>query len=197
MGTETNCSVDGCEKPAFSKGYCRRHYKQIWRWGKILPEKEERQKVTEVKCSVDECEQQAYAKGCCRRHYIQMWRTGEPHTSEEKRKEVTEAKCSVAGCEKRMHAKGYCRKHYGQIWRTGEIYADEDRQMTEEEVAPRNDADRVRALARELERAEEMYRNVVGVEGRLKWRRECEELKKDMVRLGIAPPGPATVETAS
>ena len=154
MSTETKCSVDGCEKPAFSKGYCRRHYKQIWRWGKILPEKEERQKVTE-------------------------------------------AKCSVAGCEKRMHAKGYCRKHYGQIWRTGEIYADEDRQMTEEEVAPRNDADRVRALARELERAEEMYRNVVGVEGRLKWRRECEELKKDMVRLGIAPPGPATVETAS
>ena len=76
MGTETNCSVDGCEKPAFSKGYCRRHYKQIWRWGKILPEKEERQKVTEVKCSVDECEQQAYAKGCCR--------TGELRTALEK-----------------------------------------------------------------------------------------------------------------
>ena len=108
---------------------------------------------------------------------------------------ATEVKCSVVGCDKRMHAKGYCRKHYGQIWRTGEIYADEDRQMTEE-VIPRNDAERMRALERELERAETMYRNVIGIEGRLKWRRECDELKKDMVRLGVAPSAPAAAEAA-
>jgi len=194
MATEAKCSVTGCEKPAFSKGYCRRHYKQIWRWGKILPEKEVRQEVAEVKCSVAECGKQAYSKGCCRKHYIQLWRTGEPRTGEEKRKEATGPSCSVVGCEKRMHAKGYCRKHYGQIWRTGEIYADEDQGMPEEVVIPRNDADRVRALARELERAEEMYRNVIGFEGRLKWRRELEGLRKDMARFGVVPPGPAAAE---
>ena len=112
---------------------------------------------------------------------------------------ATEAKCTVVGCGKRMHAKGYCRSHYGQIWRHGEIRIDkeEERQIGEKltkKPASMNDDGRVRAMERELERAEMMYRNVIGVAGRLKWRRECEELKKDMVRLGVAPPAPAAAE---
>jgi len=82
-------------------------------------------------------------------------------------------------------------RHQGHIWRTGEPHTEEEERITEK-VAPRNDADRIRALERELERAETMYKNVVGFEGRLKWRRECDELKKDMARLGIATPAPAT-----
>ena len=29
------CIVEGCENPAHAKGYCRRHYGQIWRKGMI------------------------------------------------------------------------------------------------------------------------------------------------------------------
>jgi len=61
-------------------------------------------------------------------------------------------------------------------------------------LLPRPDTDRIRALERELERAETMYRNVIGVEGRLKWRRELEELRKDWDRLGVARPTPVTAE---
>ena len=104
-----------------------------------------------------------------------------------------ESRCVVAGCENRAHAKGYCRKHYGQIWRKGKIYSDEEeRQVAEKQLIPRDDTDRMRALERELRRAEMMYQNVIGFEGRLKWRREIDEVKKEMVRLGmVMPPAPS------
>jgi len=111
-----------------------------------------------------------------------------------------EAKCTVAECEKRAHARGYCRRHYEQIHRKGEIRSDEEERRAAEKLAQRllhkNDRDRARAMERELQRVEFMYRNVIGFEGRLKWRREIDDLKKDMARLGIAIPAPATVEAA-
>lgn len=97
-----------------------------------------------------------------------------------------ESKCIVPGCGNRSHAKGYCRKHYGQIWRKGKIYSTEEEQ-NKQRSENRDDSDRMRALERELKRAEMMYSNVVGFEGRLKWRREIDEVKKEMKRLGMVP----------
>ena len=100
-----------------------------------------------------------------------------------------ESKCVVSHCGCRAHSKGYCRKHYGQIWRKGKIAAPEPEEDVLADVADaRDDTDRMRALERELRRAEMMYQNVVSFEGRLKWRREIEEIKKEMVRLGMTVP---------
>ncbi len=97
-------------------------------------------------------------------------------------------RCRVQGCDNKAHAKGYCRKHYGQIWRKGKIYTvEEEKKTVEEKPIQRDDTDRMRALDRELRRAEMMYKNVVGFEGRLKWRREIEEVRKEMGRLGMIP----------
>ena len=101
-----------------------------------------------------------------------------------------ETKCMVAGCRKRLHAKGYCRSHYNQVWRKGQIVSEEEARQAAEKMIPLDDNDRIRALERELHHYEMMYRNVSGVEGRLKWRREIAEVKKEFVRLGIAPPVP-------
>ncbi len=95
-----------------------------------------------------------------------------------------ESRCKVPGCSNKAHAKGYCRKHYGQIWRKGKIYTEEEERKSGQQQ-PRDDSDRMRALERELRRAEMMYRNVVGFEGRLKWRREIDEVKREMKRLGM------------
>lgn len=97
-------------------------------------------------------------------------------------------KCIVEGCDNPAHAKGYCRKHYGQIWRKGKIYSVQEEKLARERYANRDDSDRMRALERELRRAEMMYHNVVGFEGRLKWRREINEVKKEMIRLGMIEP---------
>ncbi len=106
-----------------------------------------------------------------------------------------ETKCMVQGCENRVHAKGYCRKHYGQIWRKGKIYTQKDAGSSKKmgvKNSHRDDTDRMRALERELHRAEMMYKNVIGFEGRLKWRREIVEVKKEMTRLGMPIPLPET-----
>jgi len=106
---------------------------------------------------------------------------------------TTEMKCCVDGCDERMHAKRYCRKHYSQIYRKGKIQPDKEEQEIDEKLFTLNVGERIRALERELRRAEMMYQNVIGVAGRLRWRRELDEVKKEMTRLGIALPasGPA------
>ncbi len=94
--------------------------------------------------------------------------------------------CRVPGCGNKSHAKGYCRKHYGQIWRRGKIVTEEGA-AEDLQDGPRDETDRMRALERELRRAEMMYSHVVGFEGRLKWRREIDEVKAEMKRLGMIP----------
>ena len=93
-------------------------------------------------------------------------------------------KCVVEGCDNPVHAKGYCRKHYGQLWRKGRIYSDKDKHLDNTGDC---DSDRIRALQRELKRAQTMYNNVIGFDGRIKWRREIDEVKAEMKRLGIEP----------
>ena len=93
-------------------------------------------------------------------------------------------KCVVDGCDNPVHAKGYCRKHYGQLWRKGRIYSDKDKHLDHNGDC---DSDRIRALQRELKRAQTMYNNVIGFDGRIKWRREIDEVKAEMKRLGIEP----------
>jgi hypothetical protein len=100
------------------------------------------------------------------------------------------SRCVVSGCNNPAHARGYCRRHYGQIWRKGRINPDEKRQNAEaitEPEAQREDSDRMRALERELRKAQHMYDHVVGFEGRLKWRKEMESVRKEIERLTGAP----------
>jgi hypothetical protein len=106
--------------------------------------------------------------------------------------------CIVEGCPNPSHAKGYCRRHYGQIWRRGTIYNDTPKdQTTAPESGMRRD-DRLKALERELKKAQQMYEVVVGFQGRIKWRREIEAVQHEIRKLTEsevenlpAPPPPA------
>jgi hypothetical protein len=95
---------------------------------------------------------------------------------------VVRKKCMVEGCSAPVHAKGYCRRHYGQIWRKGEISPAkiEREQITR---SSRADMERLRALEREVKKAEHMYRVVVGYEGRVKWRREMDAVRAEILKL--------------
>ena len=103
---------------------------------------------------------------------------------------VRSTKCVVPECDRRSHARGYCRKHYKQIYHGGKIRSAEEERQQAEKVASRPDAERIRAIEREMERVGALYQNVIGIEGRLKWRRELDELKKDWDRLGTGLPAP-------
>jgi hypothetical protein len=90
--------------------------------------------------------------------------------------------CSVEGCDNKAHARGYCRKHYGQIWRKGKITSDAEGGAAVSRKS-RDELERLKALERELRRAENMYDMVVGFEGRLKWRRELEAVKDEICKI--------------
>jgi len=93
------------------------------------------------------------------------------------------AHCIVEGCPNPSHAKGYCRRHYGQIWRRGMIYNDTPKeQTTAAESGVRRD-DRLKALERELKKAQQMYDVVVGFQGRIKWRREMEAVQYEIRKI--------------
>ena len=89
-------------------------------------------------------------------------------------------RCMVEGCDEGVHAKGYCRRHYGQIWRKGRIT---DAREVPAERPSRADAERLRALERELKKAEHMYSVVIGVEGRIRWRREVEQVRTEISKI--------------
>jgi len=90
--------------------------------------------------------------------------------------------CQVNGCSNPVHAKGYCRKHYGQIWRKGEICTG-DAWSHRESHGRGDDRERLRALERELKKAEHMYDMVIGFEGRTRWRREITAVRAEIDRI--------------
>ena len=97
------------------------------------------------------------------------------------------SRCIVEACPNPSHAKGYCRRHYGQIWRRGMIYDTSKRQRDEDEsLLRRDDLERLRALERELQKAQQMYEVVVGFEGRVKWRRQIVAVQEEIRRLNEA-----------
>lgn len=91
--------------------------------------------------------------------------------------------CVVEGCPNPSHAKGYCRRHYGQIWRRGMIYNDTPREQTSAPESGMRRDDRLKALERELRKAQQMYEVVIGFHGRIKWRREMEAVQYEIRKL--------------
>ena len=93
------------------------------------------------------------------------------------------AQCVVEGCSNPSHAKGYCRRHYGQIWRRGMIYNDTPKEQTTASESGMRRDDRLKALERELKKAQQMYDVVIGFQGRIKWRREVEAVQYEIRKL--------------
>lgn len=78
------CSVEGCNRVAQVRGWCRGHYQ---RWSlngdpgiAELSHLRPRPKITKLPCRVDECVNLADAKGWCGLHYRRWKKYGDPHT---------------------------------------------------------------------------------------------------------------------
>ena len=63
------CKVDGCNGKIRSKGYCNRHYLQMYKHGRIID--------NDIRtCSVEGCNGKHHAKGYCTKHYQQIQKYG-------------------------------------------------------------------------------------------------------------------------
>lgn len=80
--SDRTCSIEGCERPHSSRGWCRAHYSRFQRYGdptgsgKPISERRRGRKGREG-CDVAGCERKHYGHGLCVIHYERKTRTGD------------------------------------------------------------------------------------------------------------------------
>lgn len=108
------CSVEGCDRPHLSRGYCSAHWQRWKRKGDpgaadVQSPRPERAPV----CTVEGCERPHVALGYCTLHAHRFRSTGSPGGLE--LNYPIRGLCSVEGCEKPHAAVGYCGTHYAYL----------------------------------------------------------------------------------
>lgn len=106
------CQAPGCERLALTRGHCARHYQQLRRWGRLIPEREYHHRGE--RCTVQHCQAPQAAKGYCFRHYQQVRRHGQ--LTPEREHTWGRTGCQIPGCPNPHSARGYCRKHYAYYY---------------------------------------------------------------------------------
>lgn len=80
--TETECSVDGCNKMAHARGWCPMHYVRWRKHGDLTTIARGGPKPKALSerppCSIEGCERLARTRGWCKRHYLRWWFHGDP-----------------------------------------------------------------------------------------------------------------------
>src|SRR5688572_30541432 len=114
MNKPVACSVEGCDRPILSRGWCRKHY---LRWKRRGGDPAVGLAMRQAKtCSVDGCTNPTQARGWCAKHYARWKRKADvllgPRSS-------VLPFCVVEGCSNRPHAQGLCAKHYMRLRRHG------------------------------------------------------------------------------
>jgi hypothetical protein len=71
-----NCSVEGCERPALTRGWCQAHYFRVRRNGH--PGAAAIDDRRRLPCSVEGCERPSYARGMCQLHDRRVAKGGHP-----------------------------------------------------------------------------------------------------------------------
>ena len=110
------CSIEGCDYPAKSRGWCQAHYMRWFTKGDPgLADIVRRPKGRT--CSLEGCERKHQGRGYCDTHLQRAIKHGDPGPVEiEPRRPGAE--CSVDGCERPLRGggHGWCNAHYAR-WR--------------------------------------------------------------------------------
>jgi hypothetical protein len=89
------CSIPDCDKQAYARDWCKRHYDNWNRWGE--PVRPARAPAKGQICSVDGCAEPVECRGYCRRHYGAWYRHGDPLTLILEPKDPANAGCIKCG----------------------------------------------------------------------------------------------------
>lgn len=78
---DRTCSIGGCLRRPFSRGWCGMHYQRQWKHGDPMYEPVWRglsnnNKPIRKQCAVDECPNISAARGLCKKHYGRWRRRG-------------------------------------------------------------------------------------------------------------------------
>lgn len=96
------CSIDDCERRAYARGWCSKHYQ---RWLAHGDPDGAPPPLPKHACSADGCAASVISRGMCGTHYARWRRAG-----------GTGRTCSITGCGRSHFGRGWCELHYDR-WR--------------------------------------------------------------------------------
>ena len=129
VNKERVCSVDNCPARHYAKDFCKKHYAQVLRHGKLTPERE--RGAVRV-CLAEGCNRVDTIRWYCRKHARQIRVHG--RLTPDREHVMGFEGCRVPRCSHPHRAKGFCAKHYNQDrWRRLKV----DRKGAKK-VAPRS-----------------------------------------------------------
>lgn len=108
-GVEKKCEAEDCTGRHYAKGWCKRHYAQVLRHGKLTPDRE--RGAIRV-CKAEGCGRQDTIHWYCRKHARQLRVHG--RLTPEREHVIGVAGCLEEGCKLPHRAKGFCAKHYNK-----------------------------------------------------------------------------------
>ena len=81
------CSIEGCDKVHYAKGYCMQHYQRMLKYGCPFFKVDRHLKVNtrKKKCSIEGCNKPHHAKGLCSMHYTRLLIHGDINTNKRPR----------------------------------------------------------------------------------------------------------------
>ena len=99
------CSIDGCLRPRYGRGWCKFHWQRWHRSGSPLL----KERAVEP-CSIPDCAKTAEKRGWCAMHYRRWQRHGDPLTP--RQNAAGRFLCKVNECGKPAFVRGWCNSHY-------------------------------------------------------------------------------------
>jgi hypothetical protein len=116
------CSVEGCDRIARARGWCKIHWQ---RWSRTGSTDVRPQRIPpKPQCSIEGCDEPVEGHGWCNKHYLRWRRHGDPQTKLVGLGLI----CSVEDCEAPVLARGWCSMH----WQRWENHGTTDRLRDEE-----------------------------------------------------------------
>lgn len=113
--TNDTCTVEGCESPAWARGWCRKHYSRWYTHGDPLKLSDRTATPVPV-CTVEGCAKVSDSHGLCTMHYARKRRHGDVTVNLRPRGRNSTADTPVAcredGCDRHARTFGLCGRHY-------------------------------------------------------------------------------------
>lgn len=107
------CSVVGCDRGCYMRGWCGMHYARVRRTGEVGSAEPKGRRRYPSTCSLDGCERDHYSKGWCELHYRRVAASGEPGpVSNRLYAWQLGDTCAGPECDRPAQRRSLCGTHY-------------------------------------------------------------------------------------